>query len=124
MPNSRGRHCLLRPRVRPDSGVGLVPEVGGSEREPVALWSVPAARDALGSTGPVDAGRRDGASVFVNEHVRPDGVAVLRLGGELNMAGADVLRSGAADLVERARSRATVDLAKTEFIDSSGLGAS
>lgn len=64
----------------------------------------------------------NGASVFVDEHVRPDGLAVLRLGGKLNMATADALRSWAVDIVGRDHSRAAVHLAKVESIDSSVVG--
>jgi anti-anti-sigma regulatory factor len=61
--------------------------------------------------------------VFVDGHMWPDGVAVLRLGGRLNVAAADARRPWAADLVGRGHSRAAVDLAKVEFIDPFGLGA-
>ena len=54
---------------------------------------------------------------------RPDGVAVLRLDGRLDMASADALRHRIGSLVEQGHTRIAVDLAHVSFLDSSGLGA-
>jgi anti-sigma B factor antagonist len=55
--------------------------------------------------------------------VRPDGVAVVRLAGRLDMGSADLLKRRVASLVEDGHSRVAVDLTEVSFIDSSGLGA-
>jgi len=55
--------------------------------------------------------------------VRPDGVAVLRLEGKLNMVSAGPVRQRIAALVEQGHARVAVDLSGVDFIDSSGLGA-
>ena len=52
-----------------------------------------------------------------------DGVAVLRLDGELNMVSAPAVRKSVADLVAAGSSRVVVDLSDVDFLDSSGLGA-
>ena len=54
---------------------------------------------------------------------RPDGVAVLRLDGRLDMSSADTLRRRVGSLVEEGHPRIAVDLAGVGFLDSSGLGA-
>ena len=51
------------------------------------------------------------------------GSAVIRTIGRLNMVAAPRLRELVVLTVKDGRSRITVDLADTEFIDSSGLGA-
>jgi anti-sigma B factor antagonist len=56
------------------------------------------------------------------EH-RPDGVAVLKLTGKLNMVSAPTIREGVASLVAHGSTRVVVDLAGVDFLDSSGLGA-
>jgi anti-sigma B factor antagonist len=63
------------------------------------------------------------ASMSEQYVIRPDGVAVVRLAGRLNMVSAGPLRKQIADLVEQGHSRVAVDLQGMEFIDSSGLGA-
>jgi anti-sigma B factor antagonist len=55
--------------------------------------------------------------------VRPDGVAVVRLAGRLDMGSADLLKRRVASLVGEGHTRVAVDLRGVEFIDSSGLGA-
>ena len=55
--------------------------------------------------------------------VRPDGVAVVRLSGRLDMGSADVLKRRVTALVEEGHPRVAVDLTEVSFIDSSGLGA-
>jgi anti-sigma B factor antagonist len=52
-----------------------------------------------------------------------DGAAIIRTIGRLNMVAAPRLRELVAATVQDGRSRVVVDLADTEFIDSSGLGA-
>jgi anti-sigma B factor antagonist len=52
-----------------------------------------------------------------------DGTAVIRAIGRLNMVAAPRLRELVSSTVSDGRSRIVVDLADTEFIDSSGLGA-
>ena len=51
------------------------------------------------------------------------GVAVVSLGGRLNMVSASRLREAVASAVEDGHNRVVVDLAAVDFIDSSGLGA-
>jgi anti-sigma B factor antagonist len=48
---------------------------------------------------------------------------VLHLDGRLNMVAAPQVRGAINDLVQSGDSRIVVDLGKTEFMDSSGLGA-
>lgn len=55
--------------------------------------------------------------------IRPDGVVVVQIEGKLNMVTAGPLRSRIADLVAQGHSRVAIDLARIDFIDSSGLGA-
>lgn len=55
--------------------------------------------------------------------IRPDGVAVMHLGGRLNMVTAPAFRAEVAALVEQGHVRIAVDLTRVEFMDSSGLGA-
>ncbi|WP_432794026.1 STAS domain-containing protein [Rhodococcus ruber] len=50
-------------------------------------------------------------------------VVVVRPEGRLNMVAAPRLREQLRDLVDSGSTRVVVDLAATEFIDSSGLGA-
>lgn len=50
-------------------------------------------------------------------------VVVVRPEGRLNMVAAPRLREQLRDLVDSGSARLVVDLAATEFIDSSGLGA-
>lgn len=52
-----------------------------------------------------------------------DGVAVLALGGKVNMVTASLLRRRLTWLVDEGYPRIVVDLAGVDFIDSSGLGA-
>jgi anti-sigma B factor antagonist len=52
-----------------------------------------------------------------------DGAAVIRPVGRLNMVAAPRLRELVNNTVQDGRARIVVDLADTEFIDSSGLGA-
>lgn len=51
------------------------------------------------------------------------GVVVVRPSGRLNMIAAPELRRKLHQLVEAGNTRVVVDLADTDFIDSSGLGA-
>jgi len=51
------------------------------------------------------------------------GVVVIRPEGRLNMVAAPSLRNELRTLVEGGSTRLVVDLAGTDFIDSSGLGA-
>lgn len=59
----------------------------------------------------------------INVKTLADGVAIVQLGGRLNMVSAAQLRDRVAALVSEGSSRIAVDLAQVEFIDSSGLGA-
>lgn len=52
-----------------------------------------------------------------------DSTAVIRVIGRLNMVAAPRLRELVATTVTDGRTRVVIDLADTEFIDSSGLGA-
>lgn len=49
--------------------------------------------------------------------------AVVRPAGRLTVIGAPLVRQAVDELVEDGRTRIVIDLAGTEFIDSSGLGA-
>jgi anti-anti-sigma factor len=51
------------------------------------------------------------------------GVVVVQPEGRLNMVAAPALRKQLHDIVGGGSSRVVVDLSKTDFIDSSGLGA-
>jgi len=51
------------------------------------------------------------------------GVAVLHLDGRLNMVSAARLREAVTSTVALGHTRIAVDLAKVDFMDSSGLGA-
>ena len=51
------------------------------------------------------------------------GVAVLSLDGRLNMVSAARLREAVTSTVAKGHVRIAVDLAKVDFMDSSGLGA-
>ncbi|WAB80308.1 STAS domain-containing protein [Microcella daejeonensis] len=55
--------------------------------------------------------------------LRPDGVAVMTLDGRLNMVTAAAFREEVSALVGDGHARIAVDLARVEFMDSSGLGA-
>ena len=59
---------------------------------------------------------------FETEDHNDDG-AVIRLRGRLNMVAAPRLRALVTDTVGRRRRQIVVDLAETDFMDSSGLGA-
>jgi anti-sigma B factor antagonist len=50
-------------------------------------------------------------------------IAILRPVGKLNMLGAGALRDAVAGAVRGGRHRVVVDLARVDFLDSSGLGA-
>lgn len=52
-----------------------------------------------------------------------DGFSVVSITGRLTASGAPLLRNTISDLIEADNARIVVDLADTEFIDSSGLGA-
>lgn len=52
-----------------------------------------------------------------------DGYAVVRPAGRLTVVGAPQVRQAVDDLIEDGQVRIVVDLAATEFIDSSGLGS-
>ncbi len=52
-----------------------------------------------------------------------DDVAVVRVGGRLNMVAAPELRDIVGRAVASGRTRVVIDLADVEFMDSSGLGA-
>jgi anti-sigma B factor antagonist len=52
-----------------------------------------------------------------------EGVGVIRPVGRLNMVAAPRLRSLVRELVDDGSARVVVDLSRTEFVDSSGLGA-
>lgn len=67
---------------------------------------------------------KEGAAVitgFALDVTECDVDAVLRLTGELDMATAPQLRRELLGLIERGVRSVTVDLAKLDFIDSSGL---
>jgi anti-anti-sigma factor len=53
---------------------------------------------------------------------RDDGVVLVRVGGELDLASVPQLRSTLADLVTRGEVRIVVDLAGVTFCDSTALG--
>ncbi|MBX7450889.1 STAS domain-containing protein [Mycolicibacterium sp. 3033] len=61
-------------------------------------------------------------SEFATRMIEPD-VAVVRADTRLTMVSAPGLRKELYDIVENGTARIVVDLAATEFIDSSGLGA-
>ncbi|KTR86336.1 STAS domain-containing protein [Leucobacter chromiiresistens] len=48
---------------------------------------------------------------------------VISITGRLTATGAPLLRNAVSDLVDSGTARIVVDLAHTEFVDSSGLGA-
>lgn len=52
-----------------------------------------------------------------------DGFAVIGIEGRLTASGAPQLRNAVSDLIEAGTPRIVVELAQTEFVDSSGLGA-
>ena len=52
-----------------------------------------------------------------------DGFAVVTIDGRLIASGAPLLRRAVEDLIGDGTARVVVDLSRTEFIDSSGLGA-
>ena len=54
---------------------------------------------------------------------RPDGIGVVTARGRLTMASARQLRELLTELVQGGTTRIVVDMAETEFLDSSGLGA-
>lgn len=58
-----------------------------------------------------------------SKRTTPSGVTVIRPEGRLNMVAAPSLRRELHDLVGAGNTRLVVDLAGTDFIDSSGLGA-
>jgi anti-sigma B factor antagonist len=60
---------------------------------------------------------------MVLELVEHDGFAVLAAKGRLNMVAAPELRSAVEDAAAAGQRRLVLDLAETDFIDSSGLGA-
>ncbi|MCU1438747.1 MAG: anti-sigma-factor antagonist [Naasia sp.] len=53
----------------------------------------------------------------------PDGVAVLRPAGKLNMVSSGALREAITGLLEAGHRRLVADLSEVTFMDSSGLGA-
>jgi stage II sporulation protein AA (anti-sigma F factor antagonist) len=55
---------------------------------------------------------------FGLEHARVDGTSVLVASGEIDLATAPMLRASLADLT----GRVVVDLTKTTFLDSTGIG--
>lgn len=61
-------------------------------------------------------------SDFTVEEVSPD-LAIIRAGSRLNMVSAPQLRATVEKAVASGKNRVVVDLATTEFMDSSGLGA-
>jgi anti-sigma B factor antagonist len=52
-----------------------------------------------------------------------DGAVVVRLGGELDLYNAAVVRQALLDVAKGAPQRLVLDLAEVEFIDSTALGA-
>ena len=52
-----------------------------------------------------------------------DGIAVIAVAGRLTASGAPLLRNAVSDAIAGGASRIAIDLAGTEFVDSSGLGA-
>ena len=58
----------------------------------------------------------------ITAHDDAAGFTILRLVGRLNMVTARQLRSSVAEAVAEGRSRLVIDLARTESMDSSGLG--
>ncbi|MDP5228523.1 MULTISPECIES: STAS domain-containing protein [Arthrobacter] len=59
-------------------------------------------------------------NLTTNDH---DGFSVISIEGRLVAAGAPQLRLAVNQLIEAGTVRVVVDLGRTEFIDSSGLGA-
>jgi anti-sigma B factor antagonist len=53
----------------------------------------------------------------------PEGIAIIRGDGRLNMVAAPLFREVVLEQIEAGRTRVVVDLSKIEFLDSSGLGA-
>ena len=49
--------------------------------------------------------------------------AIVSIFGRLTAAGAPLLRNAVSDLIDAGTTRIVLDLAATEFVDSSGLGA-
>lgn len=67
---------------------------------------------------------RAGDVVSFSLHAVPDtDVVVLRLAGELDLAGAPALSDHVDHLLDGGRHRILVDLSELEFCDSTGLGA-
>lgn len=56
-------------------------------------------------------------------HKTPEGVAVVQPPPRLNMVAAPKLTETIAEIVSGGDNRIVVDLSRTEFVDSSGLGA-
>ena len=54
---------------------------------------------------------------------RPGGIAIVRLGGRLDLLSAAEFRQRLAQAVAEGNRRLIVDLAEVPFVDSSGLGA-
>jgi anti-sigma B factor antagonist len=54
---------------------------------------------------------------------RPDGTAVVRLGGRLDLLSAAEVKQQLAQAVATGNRRLVVDLGEVDFVDSSGLGS-
>src|SRR5688572_5663120 len=65
-------------------------------------------------------GRRDEPLIEVSTN---GDAVVVRLGGELDLSNAAVVRRGLLDAVDGAAGRVIVDLAEVEFMDSTALAA-
>ena len=59
----------------------------------------------------------------IDVNTRPDGVAVLKVDGELDLASAPQFRQAVGELMGEGRRRVVVDLSGSDFVDSSGIGA-
>ncbi len=64
---------------------------------------------------------RDNASSLVLDTVDDDGVRTLRIGGELDLAGAPALEAAIEEGLADAERRLVVDFSALTFIDSTGI---
>lgn len=75
---------------------------------------------ALGDDGPVgDDPALDHLSVDVT--VEDDGLSVVRVTGEIDIATADTVRAAVATAMEHGLTRLVIDMAGVSFMDSSGI---
>ncbi len=81
---------------------------------------------AAGEAIAVAGGRGDprrAAPAGLSHRISAAGEAVVEIGGELDIATADVAVSYVSDVIDRHRGPVIVDLAALRFCDASGLGA-